>query len=48
MSAQVGIDMLLHILWGMLFGYIIAAVNFAAILVSKGYRSVEDVPEAKD
>jgi hypothetical protein len=38
--------MLLHILWGMFFGYIIAAVNFASILVRKGYKSVEDIPEA--
>lgn len=38
--------MLLHILWGMFFGYIIATVNFAAILVRKGYTSVEDIPEA--
>jgi hypothetical protein len=37
--------MLLHILWGMFFGYIIASVNFAAVLVSKGYRSVNEIPE---
>jgi len=37
--------MLLHILWGMFFGYIIASVYFAAILVSKGYRSISEIPD---
>lgn len=37
--------MLLHVLWGMFFGYIIASINFAAVLVSKGYRSVNEIPE---
>jgi hypothetical protein len=37
--------MLLHILWGMFFGYIIATVNFAFILVNKGYRSVTEIPD---
>ena len=45
MSVQEDIDMLLHVLWGMFFGYIIAAVNFAKILVRKGYTSVEDIPD---
>lgn len=37
--------MLLHVLWGMFFGYIIASVNFAAMLVNKGYRSVSEIPD---
>ena len=37
--------MLLHILWGMLFGYIIATFNFALVLVNKGYRSVSEIPD---
>lgn len=37
--------MLLHVLWGMFFGYIIGSVNFAAILVMKGYTSIRDIPE---
>lgn len=37
--------MLLHILWGMLFGYIIASVRFASILLSKGYRSLSEIPD---
>lgn len=40
--------MLLHILWGMFFGYIIATINFASVLVSKGYRSVEEIPDNYD
>jgi hypothetical protein len=37
--------MLLHILWGMLFGYLIATFNFALVLVNKGYRSVSEIPD---
>jgi hypothetical protein len=37
--------MLLNVLWGMFFGYIIASVYFAAILVSKGYRSISEIPD---
>jgi hypothetical protein len=37
--------MLLHILWGMFFGYIIASINYAAILVRKGYTSLSEIPE---
>jgi hypothetical protein len=37
--------MLLHILWGMLFGYLIANFNFALMLVNKGYRSISEIPE---
>jgi hypothetical protein len=39
--------MLLHILWGMFFGYILASVRYASIIVSKGYRSINDIPEAE-
>jgi hypothetical protein len=31
----------------MLFGYLIASFRFASILVKKGYRSVDQIPEAK-
>ena len=34
-------------LWGMFFGYIISSVRVAAILVSKGYRSVDEIPESE-
>ena len=40
--------MLLHVLWGMFFGYIIATVNFAAVLVNKGYRSVNEIPDKEE
>ena len=40
--------MLLHILWGMFFGYIIASVNYAAIIVNKGYRSLSEIPNKND
>ena len=35
MSAQVDINMLLNILWGMFFGYIIATFQIAKLLVRK-------------
>lgn len=38
--------MLLHILWGMFFGYLLASFRFASILVGKGYRSVDQIPDA--
>jgi hypothetical protein len=31
----------------MLFGYLLASFRFASILVKKGYRSVDQIPEAK-
>lgn len=37
--------MLLHILWGMLFGYLIGSFYFATILVNKGYRSISEIPD---
>jgi hypothetical protein len=37
--------MLLHVLWGMFFGYIIASVNYASILVRKGYRTLSEIPD---
>lgn len=39
--------MILHVLWGMFFGYILASVRFASIIVSKGYRSMEEIPEVE-
>ena len=40
--------MLLHVLWGMFFGYIIASVNYASILVKKGYRTLGEIPDKED
>lgn len=40
--------MLLHILYGMLFGYLLATFRFASILVKKGYRSVDQIPDFED
>jgi len=37
--------MLLHLLWGMLFGYVLATVNFAITLVNKGYKSLNEIPD---
>jgi len=45
MSAQVDINMLLNILWGMFFGYIIATFQIAKLLVKKGYRRLDEVPD---
>jgi hypothetical protein len=39
--------MLLHVLWGMLFGYLLASVRFASIIVSKGYRSMDEIPDVE-
>ena len=40
--------MLLHILYGMLFGYLLASFRFAAMLVKKGYRSIDQIPDFED
>lgn len=40
--------MILNILYGMLFGYLLASFKFASILVIKGYRSVDEIPDASD
>jgi len=45
MSAQVDINMLLNILWGMFFGYIIATFQIAKLLVRKGYRKFDEIPD---
>lgn len=37
--------MILHILYGMLFGYLIASFNIAKMLVQKGYRSMDEIPD---
>ena len=39
------INNILLFLWGSLFGYILASVNFAFVLVNKGYRSVNEIPD---
>jgi hypothetical protein len=36
---------LLIFLWGILAGYFIATINMAFVLVNKGYRSVNEIPE---
>lgn len=40
--------MLLHVLCGMLFGYLIASVRFSYILIFKGYKSINDIPDFED
>jgi hypothetical protein len=37
--------MILHILYGMLFGYLLASFRIASMLVRKGYRSVYEIPD---
>ena len=39
------INNLLIFLWGILAGYLIATINIAFVLVNKGYRSVNEIPE---
>jgi hypothetical protein len=36
---------MLSFLWGMFFGYIIAAVEVSLWLIKKGYRSTLEVPD---
>jgi hypothetical protein len=31
----------------MFFGYILASVRFASVIVSKGYRSMDEIPEVE-
>ena len=40
--------MILHILYRMLFGYLLASFKFASILVRKGYRSVDQIPDISE
>jgi len=37
--------MLLHILYGMLFGYLLATFQIARLLVRKGYRRFDEIPD---
>jgi hypothetical protein len=37
--------MLLHILYGMLFGYLLATFQIARVLVRKGYRRFDEIPD---
>ena len=37
--------MLLHILYGMLFGYLLATFQIAKLLVKKGYRRFDEIPD---
>lgn len=40
--------MILHILYGMLFGYLLASFRIAKMLVGKGYRSLDQIPDATE
>jgi hypothetical protein len=37
--------MLLHVLYGMLFGYLLATFQIAKLLVRKGYRRFDEIPD---
>jgi len=37
--------MLLHILYGMLFGYLLATFQIARVLVKKGYNRFDEIPD---
>jgi hypothetical protein len=37
--------MLLHILYGMLFGYLLSTFQIAKLLVKKGYRRFDEIPD---
>jgi len=37
--------MLLHMLYGMLFGYLLATFQIARLLVRKGYRRFDEIPD---
>ena len=39
------INNILLLLWGSLFGYIIATVQIAKVLVRKGYRRLDEIPD---
>ena len=39
------IDKILLLLWGSLFGYILATFQIAKLLVKKGYRRFDDIPD---
>ena len=39
------IDNILLLLWGSLFGYLLATFQIAKVLVRKGYRRLDEVPD---
>jgi hypothetical protein len=39
------IDNILFLLWGSLFGYLLATFQIAKVLVKKGYRRFDDIPD---
>jgi hypothetical protein len=39
------IDNILLLLWGSFFGYILATVQIAKVLVRKGYRRFDEIPD---
>ena len=39
------VNNILLLLWGSLFGYLLATFQIAKVLVKKGYRRFEDIPD---
>jgi hypothetical protein len=39
------VNNILLLLWGSFFGYILATVQIAKVLVKKGYRRIDEVPD---
>jgi hypothetical protein len=39
------INNILLLLWGSLFGYLLATFQIAKVLVKKGYRRFDDIPD---
>jgi hypothetical protein len=39
------IDNILLLLWGSLFGYLVATFQIAKVLVRKGYRKFDEIPD---
>jgi hypothetical protein len=39
------IDNILLLLWGTLFGYLLATFQIAKVLVRKGYRKFDEIPD---
>jgi hypothetical protein len=39
------IDNILLLLWGSLFGYLLATFQIAKVLVKKGYRKFDEIPD---
>ena len=39
------VNNILLLLWGSLFGYLLATFQIAKLLVKKGYRRFDDIPD---